>query len=367
MDQESIASNERVVRWGVLSTADVARKNIAAIGCSFNSRLVALASRQIEKARNFLKENGLAVKGESDDDTKAVAAYGSYDALLQDENVDAVYIPLPTTLHREWVEKAAAKGKHVLVEKPVAVNYEDAVAMVEACKQHSVQFMDGVMLMHHSRTKEIQQLLEKGELGKVVKVVSGFSFMGSKDFFENNIRVSIDADPLGCLGDIGWYCIRGILLARSFTCPVCVGGRLHWQNKDGVPLHLSAWMEFEDGAVGHFDCSFNAPFRNWLEIVGTKRIIRVNDFVLNVSDESAKWWSEKSSSTFPNQDTLDMHETNSPCCQQVEMFSTFSDLVIGKQLDDKWPKMTLLTQKVLNAIHESIKEGGKPITITSGN
>eukprot|EP01045_Picozoa_sp_COSAG04_P007218 COSAG04_NODE_372_length_15668_cov_11.135975_15_plen_238_part_00 len=169
---------------------------------------VAQASRSKAKAEQWIADHALAAGG-----TEAVEGY---DVLLARDDIDAVYVPLPTALHLEWVTKAAQAGKHILCEKPVALSAGDLATMLAACEEHKVQFMDGVMFMHHKRMSKMDALLRGDPLndfGEVLRVTSGFSFMGDEDFYKGNIRCSAEGDPLGCLGDLGWYCVRFGLFA----------------------------------------------------------------------------------------------------------------------------------------------------------
>ena len=117
-----------------------------------------------------------------------------------------MYIPLPTGVRKAWVLKAAAAGKHVLVEKPVACTLADAQDMTDACAAHGVLLMDGVMFMHHDRLATVRSLLNSRVLGESTpsKMLASFSFTGDDDFFSSNIRVDTKAEPLGALGDLGW-------------------------------------------------------------------------------------------------------------------------------------------------------------------
>src|SRR5438105_2549730 len=130
----------KALRWGILGTAQIARKNWRAIHDSGNSTIVAVASRDLERSRRFIAECQAEVAFET-----VPEAYGSYEELLASQAVDAVYIPLPTGLRKEWVLRAAEAGKHIVCEKPCAVSVADLREMLDACRRHRVQFMDGVM------------------------------------------------------------------------------------------------------------------------------------------------------------------------------------------------------------------------------
>ncbi|KAF6149331.1 hypothetical protein GIB67_026187 [Kingdonia uniflora] len=141
---------ELQIRFGILGCAEIARKVSRAITLSPNTTLHAVSSRTIEKAQKFASENNFPLSAK---------IYGSYEALLDDPDVDAVYVPLPTSLHVRWAVLAAEKKKHLLLEKPVAVNVGEFDRIVEACEVNGVQLMDGTMWMHHPRTKKMKEFL----------------------------------------------------------------------------------------------------------------------------------------------------------------------------------------------------------------
>ena len=155
--------------------------------------------------------------------------------MLEDDEIDAVYIPLPTSLHLEWVVKAAQAGKHILCEKPVARDAAELATMLAAVAAAGVEFMDGVMFMHHDRLEAMAAVLHGdpfASFGEVQRVTSGFSFSAPDEFFASNIRASAAGDPLGCLGDLGWYCVRFGLFAFGWDVSLGGTGRL--------PLAVSA-------------------------------------------------------------------------------------------------------------------------------
>ena len=271
-----MASDVAPVRFGILGCASIARKNARAISLSGSCELVALASRHIEKARDFARDCGLS---------SACKLYDAYQLVIDDPDVEAVYIPLPTTLHLEWVRRAAAAKKHVLVDKPVAVTMEQTREMIEVCSSHGVRLMDGVMFMHHSRLRALLQTLTDPLVGPVKAVRSSFSFKASPGFFSDNIRVKSECDPLGALGDLGWYCVRlGLLALMGVDLSELQGGArkgvyrmlpricqaqcFKWTD-DGVPLDCFARVGFSSSDAGadpwehslSFDCSFLVPFR----------------------------------------------------------------------------------------------------------
>ncbi|KAL6984217.1 hypothetical protein U1Q18_017594 [Sarracenia purpurea var. burkii] len=157
---------EPPVRFGILGCADIARKMSRAIALAPNGALYAVASRSIEKASSFASANGFPASAK---------IYGSYEALLEDPEVDAVYVPLPTSLHVLWAVSAAEKKKHVLLEKPVALNAAELEKILEACESNGVQFMDATMWMHHPRTAEMKAFLSDDDrFGRLKTVCTQF-------------------------------------------------------------------------------------------------------------------------------------------------------------------------------------------------
>src|SRR3954454_7856866 len=155
-----------ICRWGILGTANIARKNWRAIRNAPNATLVAVASRARERADHFSAECQAAVPF-----AVPPASCGSYQELLERSDIDAVYIPLPTGVRKEWVLRAAKAGKHILCEKPCGVTAADVRAMLDACRASRVQFMDGVMFMHSQRLTLLRKTLDDGaSVGAVHRV-----------------------------------------------------------------------------------------------------------------------------------------------------------------------------------------------------
>ena len=267
------------LRFGFLSTARIGFKNWKAIRDSGNAVLTAVASRDISRSRKFIA----GLQSEAPFET-APKALGSYEELIASPNVDAVYIPLPTALRKEWVLRAAAAGKHIICEKPCGINTTDVEEMISACKRHRVQFMDGVMLMHNPRTARLRKILDNGkDLGDIKRITSSFSFrMGEKDY-DKDIRINSTLEPTGCLGDLGWYCIRISLFAMNWQMPREVRGRILSEKRAAkglapVPTDFSAELIFDGNVSAAFYCSFIADYQNWVHVSGTKGTLLVPDF-----------------------------------------------------------------------------------------
>jgi predicted dehydrogenase len=262
----------------MLGPAHIARKSWKAIRNAGNSALVAVASRDPERARRFIEECQADVPL-----MPRPAACGSYQELLARDDVDAVYIPLPTGVRKEWVLRAARAGKHVLCEKPCAVSGADLRAMLDACRENRVQFMDGVMFMHSGRLPLLRQTLDDGRsVGSVRRISSQFSFLASDDFLTTNIRASNVLEPLGCLGDLGWYNIRFSLWVMNEQLPQRIVGRLLAGHSPGagppVPMEFSGEMFFPGGASASFFCSYRTGNQQWANVSGTHGLLARTGF-----------------------------------------------------------------------------------------
>ncbi len=360
---------ETFCRWGILSTAGIAKKNWHSIANSGNGQVIAVASRSVEKAQQFINECQSSVPV-----AQPVAAIGSYEELLQRKDIDAVYVPLPTGIRTDWVVKAAQAGKHVMVEKPCGVTTADAQKMVDACKASNVQFMDGVMFMHSARMNAMRSILDDGKsVGSIRRIASQFSFCADDSWVQSNIRASSQLEPAGCLGDLGWYTIRIILFAMKYELPVEVRGRiLHGVHRadsvDVVPMEFQGEMHFANGVSATFFNSFRANHQQWAHISGEKGYLQVNDFVLpycgnevsldvgnhNFAADGCYFTMEK----FLKSHQLPEYSNNAKNAQETQLFRTFADLVLSGRCDTFWPEVALKTQRVLDAALKSGNSGG---------
>jgi predicted dehydrogenase len=203
-------------------------------------------------------------------DRSIVHVHATYEALLDDPDVDAVYIPLPNSLHREWVERAAAAGKHVLCEKPLATTVRDAEAMAEACARAGVTLLEAYMTPFHPRAQAIETLVSSGALGKLRFARAAFT--GVLDRHDDHRwRPEMGG---GALFDIGIYCVAPLLAAAGRT-PVRLAASASLA-PFGVEASFSGWLDFGDGFAAAIECSFDAPERQLLEFVGTEAAIHVD-------------------------------------------------------------------------------------------
>jgi predicted dehydrogenase len=247
------------VRWGILSTAGIATgKVIAGIQGAASCEVLAIASRS--EARSQAVATSLGIP----------RAYGSYEALLADPDVDAVYIPLPNHLHAEWTKRAARAGKHILCEKPLAMTSADARAMVDACRDAGVLLMEAFMYRLHPSWVAVREAVASGRIGTLVAVDSWFSYFNDDP---DNIRNIREAGG-GALYDIGCYSVN---LSRMLfgAEPVRVQAAITRDAGSGVDILTSGILEFESG-VATFTCSTRIESDQRVDIYGTDGRIRIH-------------------------------------------------------------------------------------------
>jgi predicted dehydrogenase len=246
------------VRWGIVSTANIARRKVVpGMRTASNAEVVAIASREAGAARAAAEELGIP------------RAHGSYEALIADPEVDAVYIPLPNHLHAEWTIAAARAGKHVLCEKPLAMSADVAQTMVDACREAGVLFMEAFMYRLHPSWVAVRELVASGRIGRLRAVDSWFSYHNDDPA---NIR-NIASAGGGALYDIGCYSVN---LSRMLfgAEPDDVRGTVVRDPGVGVDVLTSGVLRFGDG-VATFTCSTRTEPDQRVDIYGDRGRIRV--------------------------------------------------------------------------------------------
>ena len=241
------------LRWGIISTAKIAReKVIPGLEAADNCEVVAIGSRDRKAAASVADRHGIA------------AAYGSYEEVLADPKVDAVYVPVPNHLHARWTIAAAAAGKHVLCEKPLALTADEAQTMVDACTRAGVSFMEGYMYRLHPNWERARELAADGTIGELVAVDSWFSYYNDDP---DNIRNIAELGG-GALMDIGCYAID---LSRMLfgAEPDTVVSRMRHDPAQHVDTTTSALLGFETGNAT-FTCSTRAKPDQYVTIHGTR-------------------------------------------------------------------------------------------------
>jgi D-xylose 1-dehydrogenase (NADP+, D-xylono-1,5-lactone-forming) len=245
------------VRWGIISTARINERVLPGLEDSTQVELLAVASRSQAAADAFSAQEEIP------------RAYGSYEALLADPDVEAVYIPLPNSLHVEWTIRALEAGKHVLCEKPLDRRAGQVVRAFDAAERAGLILTEGFMYRHHPQTRRVQELVAAGAIGELRVLRSSFGF--TLDRLED-VRLRADLDG-GSLMDVGCYCVSGSRLLAGEP-EMAIGRQV--VAPSGVDIRFSGMLVFPGGAVAHFDCGLDVPSNSMLEVVGSQGTLRVS-------------------------------------------------------------------------------------------
>ncbi len=322
----------RKLRWGILGVAKINERLLPAFAKATNVELCAIASRSLDKAQAAAKAANIP------------QAFGSYEALLDDPNIDAVYNPLPNTLHAEWTRKAAERGKHVLCEKPLTPTAAEAQDVVAFCKAKKICLMDGFMWPHHPRTAALKKFLTDDKIGPVQRVASSFTYqMGQLD--PQNIRLQ-PALAGGSLLDVGCYPVYGIRWALGAE-PVRAWATARFQY--GCDVEMSGTLWFPGGQVATFDCGFTHPYRQWMEITGTTGVVHVHDMWL--PPKRAVFEVRRDGSYEPEVRAIDGYD-------QIQcMLENFGRYALEGKPAAPSPDEAVKTLRVLDALAQSAREG----------
>jgi predicted dehydrogenase len=323
------------LRWGILGVAKINDRLLPAFKASTTADLLGIASLSLDKATAAAQAAGIP------------RPHGSYDDLLRDPEIDAVYIPLPNHLHEEWTKKAATAGKHVLCEKPLTCDAASALRTVTFCREMNVRLMDGFMWPHHPRTHKLRAFLDSGAIGPVKKVNAAFTF-NLEGLPTTNIRMQPEAGGGGLL-DVGCYTTYAIRWWMGAE-PVRAFARAVYVND--VDVAMSGVLTFADGRTASFDCGFTHPLRTWVEIVGTDAVVRVPN--MWIPDDRAVYQVARQNGMFGH--TVEEVETPG-ADQMVHMLDDFAAAVREGRECYPNPDEAVKSLRVMDALARSAREG----------
>ena len=332
-------SQQQKVRWGILGAARVNARLMPAIIETDNAELIAIASRRPGAAAEVLAKHAPA-------DTSAVALDDTQ-ALIAHPDIDAIYLPMANEEHTEWAIKAIEQGKHVLIEKPMALSVDDIDAIATAAEQHNVMIMEGFMYCFHPQHDAVAELIASGKIGEVRNVKTCFSFpMQPARLYRINRDI---AHGGGAMWDIGPYAVH---TARKWfdhePSSVMAMAKL---NEYGADVSLSGILDYDDGRFAHFDMSFERARRSEYEIIGTLGGIKCDTVWQNPDDAPVlHWWT----------DAGEQHEVTLPIANHFnEEIKHFSNCILTGQQ----PLLTVADARancqVINAALRSVASGQK--------
>jgi predicted dehydrogenase/aryl-alcohol dehydrogenase-like predicted oxidoreductase len=260
------------LKWGILGAGSIAKSFATGLPSSKTGKLVAVGSRDLAKAKKFIEELDLP-------NASAITPHGSYEALLADPNVDALYIATPHPMHAEWTLKAAAAKKHLLVEKPIGLNAAETMAMIEAARVNNVFLMEAYMYRCHPQTHKLVELLRQKVIGDVRVIRATFSFHAG---FHAEGRLYSNALGGGGILDVGGYVtsmtrlIAGVALGQPFADPIEVKGSAHL-GQTGVDEWAVAALKFPGNILGELSCGVAVNQENVVRIFGSEGTIVIHD------------------------------------------------------------------------------------------
>jgi predicted dehydrogenase len=246
------------VKWGIMSTARINRLFLAGAREASNVEIVAVASRERASAQRYASEHQIA------------RAHGSYEALLADPEIEAVYISLPNSLHIEWTEQALRAGKHVLCEKPLSRHADEVARAFDLAEQHQRSLMEAFMYRHNPQTHRLRELIDRGSIGRVRMIRAAFGFLADDP---GNVRLTAALDG-GALMDVGCYCVSGVRLLggepERVSAEEALGG-------DGVDVAFAGTLRFPGDVLAHFDAGLALAARDELEVIGEQGVLFLDD------------------------------------------------------------------------------------------
>ena len=329
---------DQKLRWGILSTAKIGVKAvIPAIQQSNNGVVAAIASRDPMRAQETAKALGIA------------RAFGSYDAMLESSDIDAVYIPLPNSQHREWTIRAAERGKHILCEKPFALNAAQVDEMIAAAKQHRVLLMEAFMYRFHPQFAKLKSLIAAGAIGQVQTIRSAFCFLRNRP---DDIRIKKETGG-GALMDVGCYCVNMARLVTDAEPLQVQAGVVMHENKE-VDDTFAAVMRFPGDVIAVFDCSFRTDYREWLQVQGTEGRLDVSRPIkpMNQPAEIILSRGEKADATFEST------TYTAPAANHYQlMVEHFADAVLNGAPLRYPPELDRGNMRAIDALYESARNG----------
>jgi xylose dehydrogenase (NAD/NADP) len=321
------------LRVGILGAAGIAREFCAGVRGSAKLAVVAIASRQLEKSQAFARDFGIGT------------AHSSYDALLADDGVDALYNPLPNALHAPWSIRAAEAGKHVLCEKPLALNANEARAMFDAATRNGVHIVEAYPYLSQPQTLTLQELVASGAIGRLTLVQASFGFTQNDPA---NIRLS-PALGGGALMDAGSYPVS-LVRVLAGAAPVRVSAAATW-TESGVDRTMAATLEHASGLLAQISCSFATGDHRRALITGEDGVIETNYWNHTTPERPAVLHLRRGAKNRGGYETIEVAQANGFRAEA----ESFADLIAGGAWTGATPAQSLDIARTLDALAASAR------------
>lgn len=323
----------KTIRWGIVGTGGIANSMAGMIKLADASGIGAVSSRRMASAEEFANDHGVP------------NAFDSWEAMIGSDGVDAIYVATPTSVREEICIAAAQAGKHVLGEKPFA-SLPSVRRITQACRDNNVAFMDGTHFVHHPRTHHIQETRDD-RLGFVWSVASAFQF-NLED--RGNIRFNPELEPMGAIGDAGWYNMRA---AVEYLPPDVVldslSAHLRRDKETGAAISGTGVLDFTDGSTSTWNCGFDSGGVVMdLRITGTRGVINIDNFLSQNRDGSADFLYRTGGWSGTSEDI----NISSDKPGAALMFEDMAAAAADPTLREQWMTATERTQALLDAVWE---------------
>ena len=321
----------KTIRWGIVGTGGIAKSMAGMIKLADVSEIGAVSSRRMETAQAFAQDHDVS------------NAFDSWQEMVDSGLVDAIYVATPTSVREEICIAAAKAGKHVLGEKPFA-SLPSVRRITQACRDNNVAFMDGTHFVHHPRTHQINQNRDD-TLGSVWSVASAFQF-NLED--RGNIRFNPELEPMGAIGDAGWYNMRA---AVEYLPPDVVldtvSAHLRRDSETGAVISGTGVLDFTDGSTSTWNCGFDSGAVVMdLRITGTEGVINIDDFLSQNRDGSADYLYRKGGWGSGTSEEINIPSTKPGAAL---MFEDMAAAAADPLLREQWMTATERTQALLDA------------------
>lgn len=325
------------VKWGVLGNAEIARVCvIPAIQKSRNGTVHGFATRSPKNARQTVTDNSID------------QVYDTYDDLLADQDIEAVYIPLPNHLHHPWTLKALQAGKHVLCEKPLACDETEAQEMIDAAAAAGLLLMEGMMYRFHPRSQSIKETVAKGEIGKVSLVRSAFCYKMDEELLAsgNNARLKPEMGG-GALLDVGCYSVS---VARWYMGaePTELQAQAVY-HFSGVDMHVVATLRFPENGLATLEASFISSMQQTYSVVGSEGAIELPH------DAFIPWEKDAVYTVRAKDQEVGQKQVTPGADEYLLMVEHFADAVLGKTELTLPPEESIRNMRVLDGLAEAAK------------
>jgi predicted dehydrogenase len=314
-------------RFGVIGTGRITRRLVADLQSTEGVEVTAIASRSNDRAQWYADQYGIA------------AAVTGYENLLKRDDVDAVYISLPPSMHAEWSIAAANSGKHVLCEKPLATTLAEAESIDQACRKNNVRWLDATGWLHHERTKAFGDWFGENRFGQLVHITTAVSFYQPFQSGEHRLEASLGG---GCLLDLGWYA-AGVIRFAVGRLPVAVTADT--LQRQGVSQRVTAMLCFDEDVTATISCGYDSSTRKWFEVAGSAASLICDDFTRPWPDRPTRCWIHDAAGQVEPEDFNDNQERS------------MIRRLIGNEPLENLQRQALDTHRILDALKTSSESG----------